>query len=352
MSVYSEAEHAIALTDTVYWIEHPAMTPVDRYLYGRYHFRLKDYNEAFHWFLLALSDGFKQAWYDIGICLEHVLIDDNIEYIAALASCCSNVATLLSCTTQTTVTALPQHEDHQTIPGTPVIPDDPQAASALCYQQSWAYYSNEPAENPRLPAGESLYRKAMLLRYGLGTDVDLAHAERLFTQVVEMHRNLTPDNYNICCDYSSAGAIDGGTVVSAPIDVCKLPAGAALYELALLELDKQTPDTACVRRLLRNAYDFHYEEALFLDYRLYGADYDAYEYQDEIRELYSYRIGQYTRIHDVNPSPKALDRLARMYEDGYPGDNEERRAAFAQKAVPIRKKIAALQPVQGKNTDT
>lgn len=321
MSVYSEAEHAIALTDTVYWIEHPAMTPVDRYLYGRYHYRLKDYNEAFHWFLLALSDGFGQAWYDVGLCLANTYIDDNIEFAEVLSSYCGKA-----------------------------VPANPQAASALCYQQAWAYYSNELAENPRLPAGESLYRKAMLLRYGLGTEADSVRAESLFNQVVDLHRNLTPDNFDICCDYSSAGAIDGGTVVSAPIDVCKLPAGAALYELALLELDKQTPDTARVRRLLRNAYDFHYEEALFLDYRLYGTDYSTYEYQDEIRELFSYRIGQYTRIHDVNPSPKALDRLARMYEDGYPGDNDERRAAFALKAVPIRKRIATLQPVPAKNT--
>lgn len=319
MSVYSEAEHAIALTDTLYWIDHPAMTPATRYLFGRYHFRLKDYNEAFHWFLLALVDGFEQAWFDVGICLEHELIDDNTEYSAA----------------------------HETILHSLAVPTAPTEAGTFCYHNAWNYYASEHEEHPLLPAGESLYRKAMLLRYGLGIEADPARAEALFSQVVEMHRNLTPDNYNICCDYSGAGAIDGGTVVAAPVDVCKLPAGAALYELALLELDKQVPDHQRVRRLLRNSYDFHHEEALFLDYRLYGADYAAYEYQDEIRELFSFRIGQYTRIHDVHPSPKALDRLARMYEDGYPGDDEERRAAFAQKAVPIRKRIAAFLPAPG-----
>lgn len=314
MSVYSEAEHAIALTDTLYWIEHPAMTPVDRYLYGRYHFRLKDYNEAFHWFLLALTDGFAQSWFDLGICLEHELLDDHTEYTDA----------------------------HESILRTLHIPEDPHAASAFCYGEAYRYYDAEQTENSLLPAGESIYRRGCLLRYGLGTKVDLPRAQSLFEQVAMMYRDLTPDNFDICCDYSGAAAIDGGTVVSAPVDVCKLPAGAALYELALLELDKQTPDIHKVRSLLRNAYDFHYEEALFLDYRLYGADYNTYEYQDEIRELFSFRIGQYTRIHDVHPTPKTLDRLARMYEDGYPGDDEERRAAFAQKAVPIRKKIAAI----------
>ena len=48
MSIYTEAEHAIALSDTLWWIEHPPMTAVERYAYGLYQYRLKDYNEAFH----------------------------------------------------------------------------------------------------------------------------------------------------------------------------------------------------------------------------------------------------------------------------------------------------------------
>ena len=78
MSVYTEAEHAIALTDTLYWINHPPITPVQRYLFGRYHYRLKDFNAAFHWFTLALSDGVEQAWFDIGECLRLDLIDSEI----------------------------------------------------------------------------------------------------------------------------------------------------------------------------------------------------------------------------------------------------------------------------------
>ena len=55
MSIYTEAEHAVALTDTMRWIKHPPMTPEERYRYGRYHWRLKDYNEAFRWFSMALA---------------------------------------------------------------------------------------------------------------------------------------------------------------------------------------------------------------------------------------------------------------------------------------------------------
>ena len=78
MSVYTEAEHAIALTDTLYWIDHPPITPVQRYLFGRYHYRLKDFNTAFHWFTLSLSDGVDQAWFDIGECLRLNLVDADI----------------------------------------------------------------------------------------------------------------------------------------------------------------------------------------------------------------------------------------------------------------------------------
>ena len=69
MSIYTEAEHAIALSDTLWWIEHPPMTAAERYAYGLYQYRLKDYNEAFHWFSLAASDGIQDAWFDMGQCL-------------------------------------------------------------------------------------------------------------------------------------------------------------------------------------------------------------------------------------------------------------------------------------------
>ena len=64
--------------------------------------------------------------------------------------------------------------------------------------------------------------------------------------------------------------------------------------------------------------------------------------QDEIRQLYSFRIGQYGRVCDVNPSRKAYLRMIQMYEDGFPGDGPERRADFALKAQKYYKKIEAM----------
>ncbi len=309
MSVYTEAEHALALTDTLYWIDHPPITSIQRYLFGRYHYRLKDFNEAFHYFTLALSGDIKQAWFDIGECLRLELVDSDISSIF-ISSCQQNFSSSNISDTQIT---------------------------ELCYRNAWKYYSTETRENPLLPQGESLFRRGFLLRYGLGTEANPEHAYHLFSDVTEFHASLTPHDFDICCDYSDASTSDGGTQVSSPIDVCRLPVGAALFEIAMYHSGDDQ------RSLLKRAYDFHFEEALFYDYQHCGKAYADYEYQDDIRELFSFRIGQYTRIHDVNPSAKALDRLACMYENGYPGDNEERRKAFAMKAVPLRKKIEVLK---------
>ena len=75
MSIYTEAEHTIALADTLRWIDHPPISPQARYAYGLYQLRLKDYNEAFHWFLMAANDGVQPVWFDLGECLRTDAID-------------------------------------------------------------------------------------------------------------------------------------------------------------------------------------------------------------------------------------------------------------------------------------
>ena len=129
-------------------------------------------------------------------------------------------------------------------------------------------------------------------------------------------------------------------------DICKLPLGDACYELALYYLNGLTPVEKNIpkgRALLKNASDFHNAEALLLDFELFGQDYSAYEYQDDIRELYSFIIGQYGRVCDVHPSVKAYERLITMYENGYPGDEGQRKSDFASKAKPLYKKMEALK---------
>lgn len=305
MSIYTEAEHAIALTDTVRWIDSPPATPEERYLYGLYQFRLKDYNEAFHWFSLAACDGVDEAWFDLGECLSKRLTDHSV----TLPDLCR----------------LP-------------VPDS-EIPGEYCYRKAWEHYSGNFEDS------EHMYRKAYLLSHGFGTVSDPATAAQLFQSVIDMHPDLTPEHFDICCNYSTEGS-----TVTAPTELFKLPVGNAFFELALNRLpalsssltQANPSEVSSLRQLLRKAYDFHCEEALFTDFALFGTNYENYEYQDEIRELYSFRIGQYVRVCDVNPSEKAYLRLIGMYENGYPGDEGERKKAFAMKAVPLRKKMEAL----------
>lgn len=310
MSIYTEAEHAIALSDTLYWIEHPPITPRERYAYGLYQYRLKDYNEAFHWFSLAASDGIQHAWFDMGQCLLQNSVDK-------------------PCPDTTLKDALDAN---------------------FCFKKAWAYYSlsmDKTVPENLSQSSDVLYRRAWMLRYGYGTEPDLETAYNLFQTVAARHKDLTSSDFDICCDYSCEGSgISADNAASSPVNNCKLPVGTAYFELAKYFLEGLAPAHKNIeegRKLLKKAYDFHCEDALFLDFAQYGSDYGSYEYPDDIRELYSFRIGQYGRVCDINPSKKAYLRLIEMYENGYPGDNAERRLDFAKKAKPIYKKIEALK---------
>ncbi len=352
MSIYTEAEHAVALTDTMHWIKHPPMTPEERYRYGRYHWRLKDYNEALRWFSMALEDHVEAAWFDIGLGL----INDFFDLETNPEICRQD---------QRTGSDTSKDEAY-------FLTSDPE----ICFQNAWYYYSSIA-----VPDSEELFRKAWMLRRGLGTEADPEAARVMFEQIPGMHPDLTPEDFKIYCEYTVEGSD-----ASAATDICKLPIGDAFLELTTYKLesilreaekddgtesadgkaadekntdrknvdrknidgkttDRNCPDQESIREgrlLLKKACDFHCEEAQFLDYRLFGADFGKYEYQDEIRQLYSFRIGQYGRVCDVNPSRKAYLRMIRMYEDGFPGDGPERRADFARKAQKYYKKIEAM----------
>ncbi|HOO27142.1 MAG TPA: hypothetical protein PLU43_01650 [Lachnospiraceae bacterium] len=296
MSVYTEAEHAIALADTKFWIEHPPVLTKDRYAYGQYHFRLKDYSEAVHWFLIAAESGCEEAWFDIGVCIYYDLLNDS---------------------------DIPRQYGQY----------------GSCFSKAFAYYENCAS----MPSCSSLekYRLAILYRYRLGTNTDLKKAFQLFQDVTDMHADLTEAHFHAECNYSYEGSD-----ISAGFDVCKLPAGSSYYELAKYYAEGISPvgqDISHARILLKKAHDFHSEEALFYDFTRFGNNFDNYEYQDDIKELYSFLIGLYIRVSEVHPSVKAYERLIRLYENGYPGDTDERAVSFFQKAERFRKKLHALQ---------
>lgn len=293
MSVYTEAEHVIAISDTLKWIDQPPASPESRYAYGLYHLRLKDYNEALRWLIFAAEDGITAAFFDIGECLHRNLID---------------------------ISAFSQQ-----------LPD-----ADSCFKRAYNFYTHTVAKD-----STALFRLGYMQRYGLGCLQDTSAAFALFLKVQAMHATLVPDDFNITCNYSIEGS-----GVSSTADICKLPLGDACHELALYYLNGLTPvekNIQKARALLKKAYDFHSAQALLLDFELFGQDYTSYEYQDDIRELYSFIIGQYGRVCDVHPSVKAYQRLIDMYENGYPGDEGQRKSDFALKAKPLYKKMEALK---------
>lgn len=293
MSIYTEAEHVIAISDTLKWIEQPPISPDQRYAYGLYQLRLKDYNEALRWLLFAAEDGIEAAFFDIGVCLLHDTVD----------------ATFF---------------------------DHPLPSVEQCYAHAFHFYQHLPQKD-----SQALFRLGYMQRYGLGCPQDTRAALALFLKVQKMYADLTPDHFNITCDYSIEGS-----GVTRTADICKLPLGNACYELAIYYLNGITPvnkDTCKGRSLLKQAYNFHCADALLLDFALFGQSYADYDDQDNIRELYSFIIGQYGRVCDVHPSKKAYQRLIDMYENGYPGDEGQRKSDFALKAKPLYKKMESCK---------
>ncbi|MDD3217598.1 MAG: hypothetical protein PHC41_01165 [Lachnospiraceae bacterium] len=289
MSVYTEAEHAIALTDTIAWEEHRPDNPQEFFQYGQYQYRLKDYNAAYNYYFRASENDYILAWFEMGECIRRELIDEEI---------------------------IGNH-----------------AEAEACYKKAWEYLESKSNINDL-----GTFQKACMLRYGHGTDINTQEAYEIFTGLAKQYECYTSEDFVVNTVYTIKGS-----VADKDTTPCKSIAGAVLYELAKYQLEGISPcaqDIEGARKLLKRAYDFHYEEALFLDYEIAEKNYESYEYQNDIRQLYGFRIGQYGRITDVHPSIKAYSRLIHMYEEGYPGDNSLRKAEFAEKANRFRKLVA------------
>lgn len=299
MSVYTEAEHAIALEDTLYWIDHPPVLAEQKYLYGKYQLRLKDYNAAYEWLKTAYESGVKEAAFDLGRLLIWETVDDDVT-------------------------------------------GRDKKSAADYFDAAWDHVKEQ--KMPDDENAEEIFQKAFLMRYGYGTPKDAVTAYHLFASIKEHYKELTPEAFDICCNYSWEGS-----ALSSSAQVCKLPLGDACFQMAkyyLEDVEGFERNREKGRSLLREAYDFHCEEALFTDYTLFGEDFSTYEYQDEIKELFSFRIGQYVRVCEVHPSVKSYLRLISMYENGYPGDCGERKIAFAEKAKGLYQKKERLEKEQ------
>jgi TPR repeat protein len=178
------------------------------------------------------------------------------------------------------------------------------------FRQAYDYYSGVYALKDYSIEDEATcsYRLGMCYSYNYGTEGDNRLARKLFES--------TADRFG-------ASAFELGYS----------------YEkgrLGLIADDKKAMD------YYRKAYDLQYEDAIFSHFTLFHGEFEKYPYQREIKEAYSFRIGQLMRLSVVSPCRDSYNRLAQLYENGYPGDRGENDKRFKKKAEMFRKKAELL----------
>lgn len=177
------------------------------------------------------------------------------------------------------------------------VADDkiPDGCGRLAYQ----YYSGKKERTP-----EDSYCLAMCCAYGLGTPKREEKAFWLF---------------------SSLGNSHGGAMFEL---------GKA-FEYGALGCEQNHEQAL---RWYRKSYDAMYEPAIFSHFALFHGTFEEYPYQREIKEAFSFRLGQLIRVTSVSPCRDSFRRVAEWYEQGYPGDSGEEDARFRRKALYYRKR--------------
>ncbi|MFA9378416.1 MAG: tetratricopeptide repeat protein [Lachnotalea sp.] len=120
--------------------------------------------------------------------------------------------------------------------------------------------------------------------------------------------------------------------------------GDASYEIALCfinGIENSDKDYDMTRQYLRKAYDEHCEDAIFKDFAIFRGDFNEYEYQREIKEAYSFKLGQLIRVAELRQSKESIQNVIQMYQNGYPGDTGAKRQEFIRKADKYIKQISS-----------
>ncbi len=119
--------------------------------------------------------------------------------------------------------------------------------------------------------------------------------------------------------------------------------GGALYELGLHWLfSNHAEGYEKARQFLRKSYDQHYEDAIFKDFEIFTGPFEDYEYQREIKEAYSFRLGQYIRMAELRMDRVSYNHVIDMYQNGFPGDTGTKRDDFIKKSKRFIKVCESL----------
>jgi len=166
------------------------------------------------------------------------------------------------------------------------------------FSKALAYFSQHSAEK------EHCYYCGMCFRYGYGTRLDEQKAFHYFEQAGD---DCAKALYEIGLYYQSG--------------------------IANLQQDKNKAAS-----YFRRAYDGHCEDAIFALFSMHESCLQEFPYAREIKEAYSFKLGQLMRIAESKPSFGSLKRLANFYRQGFPGDTGHFLENFHQKADRYEKK--------------
>ncbi|MBP2650554.1 MAG: hypothetical protein H6Q74_1379 [Firmicutes bacterium] len=210
------------------------------------------------------------------------------------------------------------------------------------YIEAVAWYK-KAADEQYIPA---IYQLAYCMRYSLGISSDCKIEERLF-QTVLAHDDggyETAVKYRLGMSYTYGFGTQIDEVKGlAYFNQAKEEQPQAIYELGLyyksgkggVKADKKTAET-----YFREAYDRHCEQAIFELFAMFEGNFEDFAYVREIKEAYSFKLGQLMRVAELRPCKEYFTRLADLYQQGYPGDTNENLGKFARLAQKYLQKAA------------
>lgn len=194
----------------------------------------------------------------------------------------------------------------------------------------------------------AMYKLALGWRRGLIETKNEAQVQKYFVNALAYFRQKpdSPENcytIGICLRYGY-GVFPEERKAFEYFNCAEDNCASALYEVGLYYRDGIAgvqQDKEKAKLCFRRAYDGHYEDAIFALFLMHKGPFEEFPYIREIKEAYSFKLGQLMRIAEVKPSYGSLKRLAAFYRQGFPGDAGAAFENFQKKADSYEKK--ALQ---------
>lgn len=194
------------------------------------------------------------------------------------------------------------------------------------------------------------YQLAYCLQNGLGVACDSEKANQLFLEYMVKAEKEEPTieqryQLGICYAYGFGCIQDNKKAVSCFTSIVKKHSGAC-YELGKHYRDGTLSFPISKKMAMKyflKADQLLHGEAIMEHFYLWDGTFEAYPYQREVKEAYSFKLGRLIRATEFHPSVDGIKRVIAMYEKGYPGDQEDAFIRFQRKAILWGKKLNRLE---------